>query len=103
MQADAVLTTDRNSIASNSEYSYDRDYGYVDSSNLLIVNNGENISNQIPVISNVEITNVTTEGYRVKCKVNDPDGKVTKVEFPTWTLANGQKRHNEHAQQEMGG
>ena len=24
------------------------------------------------------------------CKVNDPDGKVTRVEFPTWTLANGQ-------------
>ena len=90
VQTDASLSDNRSNVVDDSEYYYDRNYGYVDSSNLFIVNKGSYIFNQIPVISDVKVTNVTTEGYTVTCKVNDPDGKVTRVEFPTWTLANGQ-------------
>ena len=42
-----------------------------------------------PTISDVKVTNVTTEGYRVSCTVTDNVG-VTKVQFPTWTENNGQ-------------
>ncbi len=42
-----------------------------------------------PVISDVQVTNVTTEGYDVSCTVTDNVG-VNRVQFPTWTDANGQ-------------
>ena len=42
-----------------------------------------------PEISNVQVTNVTTEGYDVSCTVTDNVG-VNRVQFPTWTDANGQ-------------
>ncbi len=42
-----------------------------------------------PVISNVQITNVTGSGYTVECTVTDDVG-VAKVQFPTWTSYNGQ-------------
>ena len=42
-----------------------------------------------PVVSNVKISNVTSSGYTVTCKVTDNWG-VQKVAFPTWTVANGQ-------------
>lgn len=42
-----------------------------------------------PEISNVQVTNVTTEGYDVSCTVTDDVG-VNRVQFPTWTDANGQ-------------
>ena len=42
-----------------------------------------------PVISNVAITNVTSAGYTVSCKVTD-DWAISKVAFPTWTLYNDQ-------------
>ena len=42
-----------------------------------------------PEISNVQVTNVTTEGYDVSCTVTDDVG-VNRVQFPTWTEANGQ-------------
>lgn len=41
-----------------------------------------------PVISNVQVTNVTNRGYDVSCTVTDPSG-VDRVMFPTWTTANG--------------
>lgn len=44
---------------------------------------------EAPVISNVQVTNVTTEGYDVSCTVTDDVG-VNRVQFPTWTDANGQ-------------
>lgn len=44
---------------------------------------------EAPVISNVQVTNVTTEGYDVSCTVTDNVG-VNRVQFPTWTDANGQ-------------
>ena len=42
-----------------------------------------------PVISNVKVSNITTEGYDVSCTVTDNVG-VDRVMFPTWTTANGQ-------------
>ena len=37
-----------------------------------------------PTISNVSITNLTSNGYTVSCTVSDNVG-VTSVKFPTWT------------------
>lgn len=42
-----------------------------------------------PVISNVTITEMNSTGYTVTCKVTD-DGLVDRVQFPTWTVINGQ-------------
>ncbi len=42
-----------------------------------------------PTISNVVVSDVSSTGYTVSCTVTDNVG-VTKVEFPTWTEANGQ-------------
>lgn len=42
-----------------------------------------------PVISDVRITNINSTGYTVSCKVTD-DVKVDRVQFPTWTILNGQ-------------
>lgn len=47
------------------------------------------MSNTVPpVISNVRVQKAS-EGYYVQCDVSDNVG-VTKVEFPTWTINNGQ-------------
>ena len=42
-----------------------------------------------PTISNVRVTDVTANGYRVTCDVWD-DTSVTSVKFPTWTVSGGQ-------------
>lgn len=42
---------------------------------------------EAPVISNVKVSNITTEGYDVSCTVTDNVG-VDRVMFPTWTTAN---------------
>lgn len=42
-----------------------------------------------PVISNIKVTDVSEEGYRVTCNISDNVG-VTTVKFPTWTVKNGQ-------------
>lgn len=47
------------------------------------------VDTEIPVISDVQVTNITTEGYDVSCTVTDNVG-VNRVQFPTWTDANGQ-------------
>lgn len=48
-----------------------------------------NLDTELPVISDVQVTNITTEGYDVSCTVTDNVG-VNRVQFPTWTDANGQ-------------
>ena len=42
-----------------------------------------------PAISNVRVTNITSDGYTVICTATD-NYKVDRVQFPTWTIANGQ-------------
>ena len=42
-----------------------------------------------PVVSNIQISNLSSDGYKVTCTATDNVG-VTKVCFPTWTEANGQ-------------
>lgn len=48
-----------------------------------------NLDTEAPVISDVQVTNVTTEGYDVSCTVTDNVG-VNRVVFPTWTTLNDQ-------------
>jgi hypothetical protein len=45
--------------------------------------------NQSPTISNINITNITPNGYTVSCEVTD-NWEVSKVAFPTWTVSNEQ-------------
>lgn len=52
--------------------------------------NGIYIDRTAPVISEVEIVDMDATGYTVICKVEDAGGEVTKVQFPTWTVENGQ-------------
>lgn len=42
-----------------------------------------------PIISDVRVTDVNSEGYTVTCRVEDASG-VSRVQFPTWTWANDQ-------------
>lgn len=42
-----------------------------------------------PTISNVQVTDVSETGYTVTCTVVD-DVQLNRVQFPTWTAANGQ-------------
>lgn len=44
---------------------------------------------EAPAISNVKVSNITTEGYDVSCTVTDNVG-VNRVVFPTWTVLNDQ-------------
>ena len=44
---------------------------------------------EAPVISDCKVSNVTSSGYTVSCKVTDNTG-VDRVQFPTWTPYNGQ-------------
>lgn len=47
------------------------------------------VDTEAPVISNVKVSNITTEGYDVSCTVTDNVG-VNRVVFPTWTALNDQ-------------
>ena len=49
----------------------------------------EAYDNKHPVISDVTISNVTSAGYTITCKVTDNWG-IEFVSFPTWTLLNDQ-------------
>ncbi len=42
-----------------------------------------------PVITDVSVGSFEGDGYEIKCKVSDNLG-VARVQFPTWTVANGQ-------------
>ena len=90
IQSDSVLTSDRNAVSSVSEYDYDKNYGYVNSSSVRIVNQGNDIKEKVfPVITEEKVTNVTSKGYTVTCKIESEKG-IGRVEFPTWTTKNDQ-------------
>ena len=42
------------------------------------------IDGKAPVVSNVEITDISQKGYTVKCSVEDDYSGVNRVQFPTW-------------------
>ncbi len=42
-----------------------------------------------PQIADIRVTEASKEGYTVHCTVKDDDG-ILRVQFPTWTVANGQ-------------
>lgn len=52
----------------------------------------EAVDTTAPTISNVQVTNVTRDGYTVTCYVEDNAGGVgvERVSFPTWSDVNGQ-------------
>ena len=45
--------------------------------------------NTAPVISDIKVTDLSSTGYTVTCKVTDAGG-IDRVQFPTWTLYGGQ-------------
>ena len=45
--------------------------------------------NQVPVIEEAYISDITSEGYTVNCKVSD-DVQIDRVMMPTWTEVSGQ-------------
>ena len=71
---------DVNCVYQTDIYAYDK------------VNHCETYRNQLlqyidavpPVISDVQITNVSENGYTISCVVNDKDSKIDRVQFPTW-------------------
>lgn len=67
-------------------YAYDISGNYVCTG--ITVDNVEADSDP-PMISNVEISNVTPDGYTITCNVTDND-TISRVAYPTWTLANDQ-------------
>lgn len=44
---------------------------------------------QNPVLTDAQITNITSDGYTVSCKASD-NYQIDRVQFPTWTTQNGQ-------------
>lgn len=48
------------------------------------------IENENPVISEVEVFDISTSGYTVRAKVIDSGSGINRVQFPTWTHENGQ-------------
>ena len=49
----------------------------------------EAYDHEYPVVTDIKVTDVTSAGYTITCKVTDNWG-VSKVAFPTWTVANDQ-------------
>ncbi|RKI43272.1 hypothetical protein D7V86_00715 [bacterium D16-51] len=47
------------------------------------------VDNEKPKVSNVEVSDVSSDGYTVSCVVTD-NHDVALVKFPVWTYANGQ-------------
>ena len=47
------------------------------------------IERKAPTITDVKVSDVTSSGYTVSCRVTD-DSDIIRVQFPTWTNANGQ-------------
>ena len=47
------------------------------------------VDTEAPIITNLRVTDVDSDGYTVLCDVTDNVG-VVRVAFPTWTEANGQ-------------
>lgn len=55
----------------------------------LLAKVGKALDNTPPTISDVRISNVSSEGYTVSCTATAPSG-ISSVKMPTWTVANGQ-------------
>ena len=63
-----------------------RNYGVTEATG-----NVTNIDKTVPTYSSVEVKNVNSKGYDVYVYgVKDTDSGVNRVQFPTWTEANGE-------------
>lgn len=87
-----VYATQRNSALTGMHYiwTFSNNTGSTTAIYCFHFNRGNSTSTDTapPVISNVQIQQAS-EGYYIKCDVSDNVG-VSKVEFPTWTINNGQ-------------
>lgn len=54
-----------------------------------IMASGVELDKTGPVIKDISVSNISTSGYTVTCRVTD-DVAVSRVQFPTWTSFNGQ-------------
>jgi len=87
IQSDPVLNANRTGLNVSSTYSWTRDYAYIPNTNTRIVSLGKNAtlgSTDKPVISNIQVTNITSEGYTISATVTG-NVNITRVMFPTWT------------------
>ena len=66
-------------------YAYDNEGKYA-----VVTLEAEIPENKVPTITDVKVSEVTSQGYRITFKADDPDGKITKIEMPTWTDKNWQ-------------
>lgn len=53
------------------------------------ITTGTTVDETPPTVENVEVIDQSPYGYQIKCKVADNNG-INRVQFPTWTSANGQ-------------
>ena len=56
---------------------------------------GVYLENEPPLISDVIVSNISIDGYKIICTVTDESG-IDRVQFPTWTLENGQDDINKN-------
>ena len=66
-------------------YAYDNEGKYA-----VVTLEAEIPENKVPTVTDVKVSEVTSQGYRITFKADDPDGKITKIEMPTWTDKNWQ-------------
>ena len=86
---DNVIELDRGQTGTQSVVVYALNVG--GGGNAIIGSGTVNITSDTtpPTISNVSISNLTSSGYTISCTAIDANG-VDRVQFPTWTTANGQ-------------
>ncbi len=65
-------------------------YAYDDAGNYGFAGINAYVDKTAPIISNVRVTDINSEGYTVTCTVEDASSDVARVQFPTWTVANDQ-------------
>ncbi len=64
-------------------------YVYDSIGNVYIAPVEKNINNNSPIISDVKVSDISSQGYLITCTVTD-DYALDRVMFPTWTLEKGQ-------------
>lgn len=63
--------------------------GTVESQEINGSGNNNNNNNAVTAVKDIQISNITSEGYRLTVKLTSPTA-ATEVKFPTWTEKNGQ-------------
>lgn len=92
---DVTLSTSKTGTQSVYAYGINIEGG---NTNPLLTNSPKTVSikkdTESPKITNITISQLSNQGYRVTCKISD-NVKVTSVKFPTWTLKADGKGNNQ--------